>query len=73
MAAIQFTIRRARYRLIRDILTSTPNRETIYTKLVNIGSEAYADCIKVLKATHRQLRDSGTFGKIYNAENNVFN
>lgn len=62
---------RAKYSLVSEILQKN-NRETAYTKLMNIGAEAYADRIKTLKAEHKLLRDTGRFGKLYHAANGEF-
>ena len=64
---------RAKYSLIHNLLVSSDNRETVYTKLVNIGAEHYADRIKTLKSVHKRLRDQGIFGKFYNSANGEFN
>ena len=63
---------RAKYQLVREILASSSNRETVYQKLLNVGGGAYEDRIKTLKAEHKRLRDGGTFGKVYDAGNGVF-
>jgi len=54
---------RARSSLVTSILTATTNKQTIYTNLLNVGSGVYAERIRTLKATHKQLMDAGTFGK----------
>lgn len=58
---------RAKYSLITQMMQSSTNLDTVYSKLVNIGIGAYADRIATLKKAHKQLRDSGVFGKVYNA------
>ncbi len=58
---------RAKYALVHEILLSTNNRDTIYTKLLNIGAGAYPDRIRTLKAVHKTLRDTGRFVKVYDA------
>lgn len=63
---------RAKYSLITQMLQSSANHETVYSKLVNIGAGAYADRISTLKKTHKQLRDNGTFNKFCNAARGEF-
>ncbi|GAA4736555.1 hypothetical protein [Flavisolibacter ginsenosidimutans] len=63
---------RAKYRLVSDIISGNSDREVIYNKLINIGNDVYANRIETLKTVHRQLRESGKFGKKYNAQLNSF-
>jgi hypothetical protein len=64
---------RAKVSHITGILTATTNRQTIYTNLLNVGAGVYAERIRTLKATHKQLMDAGKFGKkVYNSASNDF-
>jgi hypothetical protein len=58
---------RAKASHITSILTATTNRQTIYTNLLNVGGNVYAERIRTLKAAHKQLMDAGKLGKkVYN-------
>jgi hypothetical protein len=59
---------RARAGHVTAILTATTNRQTIYNNLLNVGGNVYAERIRTLKATHKQMMDAGKFGKkVYSA------
>lgn len=59
---------RAKVSFIMDILQSSTNRQTIYTNLLNVGGNVYAERIRTLKAAHKLLLDSGKFGsKVYSS------
>ncbi len=62
---------RAKYNLVSEILSNN-SQTNAYNKLLNIGAANYADRIRVLKATHKLLRDTGKFGKVYNAASGEF-
>lgn len=63
---------RAKYQTVKDIMAASSNRETVYKKLLDVGGGTYAERVSTLKAVHKQLRDAGTFGKIYDAATNDF-